>query len=53
MVTYAVEALVEYLDRSEVDFGLIDGYWGDAGESIDAYYDVNDFVRSSRRSRAS
>ena len=21
------------------------GFWGDAGESIDAYYEVNDFVR--------
>ena len=30
---------------------VIDGYWGDAGESIDAYYDVNDFVRSIRRSQ--
>ena len=21
------------------------GFWGDAGESIEAYYEVNDFVR--------
>jgi hypothetical protein len=21
------------------------GFWGDAGESIDAYHEVNDFVR--------
>jgi glucose-1-phosphate thymidylyltransferase len=42
-----------YLDRGQVEFEVIDGYWGDAGESIDAYYDVNDFVRSARRSRTS
>ena len=23
------------------------GFWGDAGESIDAYYEVNDFVRAN------
>jgi hypothetical protein len=26
----------------------VDGFWGDAGESIDAYYAVNDFVRRVR-----
>jgi hypothetical protein len=26
----------------------IGGFWGDAGESIDAYYEVNDFVRAAR-----
>jgi len=26
----------------------LDGFWGDAGESIDAYYLVNDFVRGRR-----
>jgi hypothetical protein len=25
----------------------VDGFWGDAGESIDAYYEVNDFVRAN------
>jgi hypothetical protein len=24
---------------------VLQGFWGDAGESIDAYYAVNDFVR--------
>ena len=24
-----------------------EGFWGDAGESIEAYYAVNDFVRQS------
>ncbi|MGQ0743422.1 MAG: sugar phosphate nucleotidyltransferase [Acidimicrobiales bacterium] len=25
---------------------VLDGFWGDAGESIDAYYEVNDHVRA-------
>ena len=29
-------------------YSLVGGFWGDAGESIDAYYEVNDFVRRSR-----
>jgi glucose-1-phosphate thymidylyltransferase len=40
-----------YLDRGEGEFEVIDGYWGDAGESIDAYYAVNDFVRGKRHAR--
>jgi hypothetical protein len=24
---------------------VLEGFWGDAGESIEAYYEVNDFVR--------
>jgi hypothetical protein len=24
---------------------VVAGFWGDAGESIEAYYEVNDFVR--------
>ena len=30
--------------RMEAD--VLEGFWGDAGESIDAYYGVNDFVRA-------
>jgi hypothetical protein len=26
---------------------VVEGFWGDAGESIDAYYTVNDFVRKN------
>jgi glucose-1-phosphate thymidylyltransferase len=26
-------------------YDVVDGFWGDAGESIDAYYAVNDYVR--------
>jgi len=40
-----------YLDRDQLEFEVIDGYWGDAGESIDAYYAVSDFVRGHQRKR--
>jgi len=34
-----------YVDRGTMEYDVLDGFWGDAGESIDAYYEVNDFVR--------
>jgi glucose-1-phosphate thymidylyltransferase len=34
-----------FVDRGLMEFDIIEGFWGDAGESIDAYYTVNDFVR--------
>ena len=34
--------------RGEMEADVLGGFWGDAGESIDAYYEVNDFVRSCR-----
>ncbi len=34
-----------YVERGEMETDVVDGFWGDAGESIDAYYAVNDFVR--------
>ena len=37
-----------YVGRGEMEADVVEGFWGDAGESIDAYYAVNDFVRSSR-----
>jgi glucose-1-phosphate thymidylyltransferase len=37
-----------YVDRGELEADVLDGFWGDAGESIDAYYSVNDFVRERR-----
>ena len=37
-----------YVERGEMEYDVLDGFWGDAGESIDAYYAVNDFVRGSR-----
>jgi glucose-1-phosphate thymidylyltransferase len=35
-----------YVGRDAMEYELLDGFWGDAGESIDAYYAVNDFVRA-------
>jgi glucose-1-phosphate thymidylyltransferase len=37
-----------YVERGEMEYDVLDGFWGDAGESIDAYYAVNDFVRGRR-----
>jgi glucose-1-phosphate thymidylyltransferase len=37
-----------YVERGEMQYDILDGFWGDAGESIDAYYAVNDFLRGSR-----
>jgi glucose-1-phosphate thymidylyltransferase len=37
-----------YVERGEMEADVLDGFWGDAGESIDAYYAVNDFVRQRR-----
>jgi glucose-1-phosphate thymidylyltransferase len=34
-----------YVERGLMEADVIDGFWGDAGESIEAYYAVNDFVR--------
>jgi glucose-1-phosphate thymidylyltransferase len=35
-----------YIRCGAMEYGIIDGFWGDAGESIDAYYSVNDHVRA-------
>jgi glucose-1-phosphate thymidylyltransferase len=35
-----------YVQRGTMEADVVDGFWGDAGESIDAYYEVNDFVRA-------
>ena len=35
-----------FVDKGEMEFDVLEGFWGDAGESIEAYYAVNDFVRS-------
>ena len=37
-----------YVGRGEMEADVLDGFWGDAGESIEAYYEVNDFVRRGR-----
>jgi glucose-1-phosphate thymidylyltransferase len=35
-----------YIESGTMQYDVIGGFWGDAGESIDAYYAVNDFVRA-------
>jgi glucose-1-phosphate thymidylyltransferase len=36
-----------YVEQRTMEYDVVEGFWGDAGESIDAYYAVNDFVRRS------
>ena len=36
-----------FVDKGEMEYDVAEGFWGDAGESIDAYYEVNDFVRQN------
>lgn len=35
-----------YVEAGRMEYDVIEGFWGDAGESIEAYYVVNDFVRT-------
>jgi glucose-1-phosphate thymidylyltransferase len=34
-----------YIEQGVMEYEVVAGFWGDAGESIDAYYAVNDYVR--------
>jgi glucose-1-phosphate thymidylyltransferase len=34
-----------FISEGIMEYEVLKGFWGDAGESIDAYYAVNDFVR--------
>jgi glucose-1-phosphate thymidylyltransferase len=36
-----------YLEAGTMEHDVVAGFWGDAGESIDVYYEVNDFVRAN------
>ena len=36
-----------YVRERKMEYDILDGFWGDAGESIEAYYTVNDFVRAN------
>ena len=40
-----------YIQAGTMAFDVLEGYWGDAGESIDAYYEVNDQVRLNGANR--
>jgi glucose-1-phosphate thymidylyltransferase len=35
-----------YVEQGAMEYDVLEGFWGDAGESIDAYYAVNDHVRA-------
>ena len=41
-----------YAEHGTLEADVLDGFWGDAGESIDAYYEVNDFVRGNGANKA-
>ena len=40
-----------FVARQAMAYDVLEGFWGDAGESIEAYYAVNDFVRAHRAGR--
>jgi len=40
-----------YVEHGLMEYDVVEGFWGDAGESIDAYYAVNDFVRKHGANR--
>jgi glucose-1-phosphate thymidylyltransferase len=40
-----------YVERGLMEYDVLEGFWGDAGESIEAYYTVNDFVRNNGANR--
>jgi glucose-1-phosphate thymidylyltransferase len=41
-----------YLEAGTMEHDIVEGFWGDAGESIDVYYEVNDFVRANGANKA-
>ena len=40
-----------YVNERTMEYDVLEGFWGDAGESIDAYYAVNDYVRQHGANR--
>ena len=40
-----------YVDAGTMTYSVLEGFWGDAGESIEAYYEVNDHVRQHGANR--
>jgi glucose-1-phosphate thymidylyltransferase len=40
-----------YVEQGTMRYDVLEGFWGDAGESIDAYYEVNDWVRAHGANR--
>jgi glucose-1-phosphate thymidylyltransferase len=41
-----------YVGEGLMEWEVLEGFWGDAGESIDGYYAVNDFVRAHGANRS-
>jgi glucose-1-phosphate thymidylyltransferase len=41
-----------YVSKGTMAYDVLEGFWGDAGESIDGYYAVNDFVRAHGANRS-
>jgi glucose-1-phosphate thymidylyltransferase len=41
-----------FIEAGAMEYDVIGGFWGDAGESIEAYYAVNDFVRAKGANHA-
>jgi glucose-1-phosphate thymidylyltransferase len=41
-----------FIAHGEMQHSFVEGFWGDAGESVEHYYAVNDVVRSWRGARA-
>jgi glucose-1-phosphate thymidylyltransferase len=41
-----------FVGEGTMEYDVVEGFWGDAGESIDVYYAVNDFVRGHGANRA-
>ena len=41
-----------YAREGRLRYDVVQGFWGDAGESIDGYYVVNDYVREHGANRA-
>ena len=37
-----------FVEQGTMEYDVAEGFWGDAGESIDAYHAVNDYVRAKR-----
>jgi glucose-1-phosphate thymidylyltransferase len=35
-----------FISEGAMEYDILDGFWGDAGDSIESYYAVNDFVRA-------
>jgi glucose-1-phosphate thymidylyltransferase len=42
-----------YVERDLMEYDVLEGFWGDAGESMDAYYIAHDFVRANGANKES